>query len=116
MEEFFSSEIGIDYADVLHKHNVSLPTVHLEADFRRRVRYGDEINMEIRIINLGRSSITWGYRGYRRVGEKELVIEGQNVTVCVSTGTFAKREIPEWLRKPLMDYTERYNRDTSQGM
>ena len=116
MEEFFSSEIGIDYADVLHKHNVSLPTVHLEADFRRRVRYGDEINMEIRIINLGRSSITWGYRGYRRVGEKELVIEGQNVTVCVSTGTFAKREIPEWLRKPLTDYTERYNRESSQGM
>ena len=116
MEEFFSSEIGIDYAEVIHKRNVSLPTVHLEADFKRRVRYGDEINMEIRIIKLGQSSITWGYRGYRRTGEKELVIEGQNVTVCVSADTFAKREIPEWLRKPLTDYTERYNRESSQGM
>jgi 4-hydroxybenzoyl-CoA thioesterase len=114
MEEFFSSELGVDYAEVIHNRSVSLPTVHLEADFRRRVRYGDEINMEIRIINLGQSSITWGYRGCRRVGEKELVIEGQNVTVCVSPDTFLKKEIPEWLRKALTDYMERYNRESSQ--
>jgi 4-hydroxybenzoyl-CoA thioesterase len=116
MEEFFSSEMGVDDADVLHKHNVSLPTVHREANFRRRLRYGDEINMEVRIIKIGQSSTTWGYQGYRRVGEKEMVVEGQNVTVCVSTGTFAKREIPEWLRKGLTDYMERVNRKSSQGM
>ena len=116
MEEFFSSEMGVDYADVLHKRNVSLPTVHLEADFRRRLRYGDEINMEVRIIKIGQNSITWGYKGYRRVGKEEIVVEGQNVTVCVSTDTFAKREIPEWLRKSLADYMERDNREASQGM
>ena len=32
--------MGVDYTDVLRKRNVSLPTVHLEVDFRRRVRYG----------------------------------------------------------------------------
>ncbi len=41
MEEFFISGMGADYSDVLHKRNVSLPTVHLEADFRRRLHYGD---------------------------------------------------------------------------
>ena len=116
MEEFFSSEIGVDYAEVLHKRNVSLPTVHLEADFRRRLRYGDEINMEVRIIKIGQSSITWGYRGYRRVVERELVVEGENVTVCVSAETFLKKEIPKWLRKALTDYMERYNRESSQGI
>jgi len=114
MEEFFSSEMGVDYADVLHKRNVSLPTVHLEADFRRRLRYGDEINMEVRIIKIGQNSITWGYRGRRRVGEKGIVIEGQNVTVCVSTDTFVKREIPGWLRKGLTDYMVRCNRESSR--
>jgi 4-hydroxybenzoyl-CoA thioesterase len=50
------------------------------------------------------------------VGEKGIVIEGQNVTVCVSTDTFVKREIPEWLRKGLTDYMERVNRELSQGV
>src|SRR5512139_1868345 len=58
MEEFFAAEIGIDYADVLHKHNLSLPTIHLESDFRRRMRYGDHINMEVRVIHIGKTSIT----------------------------------------------------------
>ena len=30
MEELFTSELGIDYADVLHIRNVSFPTVHVE--------------------------------------------------------------------------------------
>jgi 4-hydroxybenzoyl-CoA thioesterase len=108
MEEFFLNEMGIDYADVLHKRNLSLPTVRLESDFRRRLRYGDQINMEVRVVHMGRTSITWGYRGYRTTGEEEtVVVEGQNVTVCVRTDSFEKTEIPEWLRKGLRDYMER---------
>ena len=80
MEEFFSSELGIDYADVLHERNVAFPTVHLEADFRRRMRYGDRIDMEVRVIDIGRTSISWGYRGYRGGDEKDMVVEGNNVT------------------------------------
>jgi 4-hydroxybenzoyl-CoA thioesterase len=95
IEEFFSSEMGIDYSDVLHQRNLSLPTVHLEADFRRRIRYGDQINMEVRVINIGRSSIILGYKGYRRGDEEEMVVEGQNTTVCVNTDTFKKRDVPE---------------------
>jgi 4-hydroxybenzoyl-CoA thioesterase len=110
MEEFFPIELGIDYAEVLHKRNVSLPTVHLESDFRRKLRYGDQINMEVRVIHIGRSSITWGYKGYRLAGEEEVVVvEGQNVTVCVRTDTFEKIDVPEWLRKGLADYMERFD-------
>jgi len=109
MEEFFAAEIGIDYADVLHKRNLSLPTVHLETDFRRRLRYGDQINMEVRVIHVGKTSITWGYKGYRTNGEEEIVAEGQNVTVCVKTDNFEKIEVPGWLRKALTSYTERLN-------
>jgi 4-hydroxybenzoyl-CoA thioesterase len=115
MEEFFGSEIGIDYADVLHKRNLSLPTVHLESDFRRRLRYGDQINIEVRVINIGQTSIAWGYRGYRMVGEEEVVVEGHNVTVCMRTDTFEKTDVPEWLRKSLTDYMERFNKEESRS-
>ncbi len=110
MEEFFSSEMEIDYAEVLHKHKVSLPTVHVEADFRRRMRYGDQINIEVSVINVGRTSVTWGYRGYRMSGVEEMVVQGENVTVCVNPDTFAKTELPDWLRKGLTAYMERFNK------
>ena len=109
LEEFFSSELRIDFADVLHKRNLSLPTVNLEADFRQRMRYGDQIHIEVRVINIGRTSITWGYKGFRKGDPEEIVVEGHNVTVCVKTGTFEKMEVPEWLRKGLTDYMERFN-------
>ena len=111
MEEFFTSEMGIDYADVLHKRNLSLPTVHLEVNFRRRLRYGDQINIEVRVISIGRTSITWGYKGYRGVGEEEMVVEGQNITVCVRTNTFKKSMVPKWMRKGLTDYIKRVDKE-----
>jgi 4-hydroxybenzoyl-CoA thioesterase len=115
MEEFFGSELGIDYAEVLHKRNLSLPTVHLQADFRRRLRYGDQINIQVKVINIGRSSITWGYEGYRVRDVGEIAVEGQNVTVCVETETFEKREVPEWLKKGLTAYMKRSEKEGSDG-
>ncbi len=108
MEGFFSGELGVDFADVVHKRNLGLPTVHLEADFRKKLRYGDQIDMEVRIISIGRTSITWGYRGYRGGENEELVVEGHNVTVCVRSDTAEKIEVPEWLRQGLMNYKERF--------
>ena len=101
LEEFFAHELGIDYADVLHIKNLSFPTVHVECDFRRRLRYGDRIEMEVSVIHIGRSSITWGYKGYRAGEEGGGVVEGSNVTVCVKTDSFEKIDIPEWLKQSL---------------
>ncbi|MBN1847665.1 MAG: acyl-CoA thioesterase [Deltaproteobacteria bacterium] len=109
MEGFFADELGIDYADVLHKRKVSFPTVHLESDFRRRMRYGDRIDMEVRILHMGNTSIKWGYRGFRMGEEDDLVVEGHNITVCVRADTFEKIELPDWLRQGLNDYIERSN-------
>jgi len=101
MEEFFAREFGINYAEVLHQRNLSLPTVHVECDFRRRLRYDDQIDMEVRVIHVGRTSITWGYKGYRAGDEGATIVEGSNVTVCVRTDVFAKIDVPEWLSQDL---------------
>jgi 4-hydroxybenzoyl-CoA thioesterase len=112
-EEFFISELGIDFAEVIDRRNLSFPTVHVEADFRRRLRYGDRIDIELRVLDVGRTSITWCYRGYLRSGlegdegDGELVVEGKNVTVCMSSDTYEKTEVPAWLREGLEDYRSR---------
>ncbi|MGV7223671.1 MAG: acyl-CoA thioesterase [Nitrospinales bacterium] len=111
MEAFFASVLGISYAAVLHKRNLSLPTVHLESDFHRKMKYGDRIDMEVRVIKIGKSSISWGYRGYLNGEEKEIVVEGGNVTVCLRTDNFEKVDVPQWLRKALTAYMEEFNRE-----
>jgi 4-hydroxybenzoyl-CoA thioesterase len=104
MEEFFSSVMGIDYSAVLHERNVSCPTVHVECEFRQRMKYGDQIDMEVRILKIGQSSITWGYQGYLHDDDKKIVVEGNNITVCVRTDTFKKIDVPPWLREGLTNY------------
>ena len=104
MEEFFAAELGMDYDDVIHEHNLSLPTVHIDADFFKRMRYKAEIDVEVSILNIGAASITWGYKGYR-VGDDALVFEGASVTVCVRTDTFEKIPVPDWFRTLLDDYS-----------
>jgi 4-hydroxybenzoyl-CoA thioesterase len=104
MEEFFPSVLGIDYSAVLHERNVAFPTVHVEGDFKRPMTYGNHIDIEVKILKMGQSSITWGYRGCLHNDENVTVVEGSNVTVCVRTDTFEKIDVPGWLRDGLTDY------------
>lgn len=41
IEEFSSTQLGIDFSDVLHKRKISIPTVHMESDFHRRLECDD---------------------------------------------------------------------------
>ena len=104
MEEFFPAILGIDYSAVMHERNCAFPTVHVECDFKRRMEYGNQIDIEVSILKIGQSSITWGYRGCLHNDEEVTVVEGSNVTVCVRTDTFEKIGVPDWLRNGLTAY------------
>jgi 4-hydroxybenzoyl-CoA thioesterase len=98
MEEFFAAELGVEYHTVIDTHRIGLPTVHLETDFRRPFSYGDNIEVEVRVRKLGRTSITFGYRVFKE-GEADPRIVGHNVTVCLDMDNFQKMEFPDWLRQ-----------------
>lgn len=113
LEEFFGAELGIDYAAVVNQHGVAFPTVHLEADFRRPLAFGDHIGVEVSVRRIGSTSITWGYLAYR-LGERDRpVAEGHNVTVCMHLETFKKVEVPGWLRHDLKAYQRRCGDEAS---
>lgn len=100
LEEFFASQLGIDYPTVVNQYRIGLPTVHLETDFIHPLRYGDEIAVEVDVRKFGRTSITFGYRVFK-LEEKDPWIIGHNVTVCLDMDTFKKVVIPDWLRQKL---------------
>lgn len=100
METFFAEVLGIDYPRFLAEQRLGFPTVHLEADFRRPLRYGDEIEVETAIEKIGRSSVTWRYAVYRD-GDREPAATARLVTVNMDLDAFAKRELAPPLRDRL---------------
>ncbi len=100
LEEFFIAELQIQYHEVVDQHRIGLPTVHLETDFRRPFSYGDDIEVEVTVQKIGNSSITFGYRVFKK-SESEPRIVGHNVTVCLDMDNFKKMEIADWLRQRL---------------
>jgi 4-hydroxybenzoyl-CoA thioesterase len=104
LEEFFSMELGIDYSTVVNVHRLAFPTVRIEADFRNPLSFGDHIEVDVLVLALGRTSITWGYKVYKSGERTRVIAEGRNVTVSIHMDTFEKMEIPDWLRKSLEAY------------
>lgn len=111
IEEFFNNELRIDYAKVFHKYRLAFPTVHLEADFRSPLRFGDRLEVEVKVLEIGQSSIKWGYRVFRAGEVENPVVEGHNVTVCLDMDAFQKAVIPDWLREALAAYQRRCEAD-----
>ena len=100
LEEFFAGELGIEYDVMVETHRIGLPTVHLQTDFSRPFSYGDNIEVEVSVLKVGRSSITFGYRVFKQ-GESDPRIIGHNVTVFLDMDTIKKLVIPPWFRQLL---------------
>jgi 4-hydroxybenzoyl-CoA thioesterase len=100
VEEFFGQELEIDYPVLINEHRIGLPTVHLETDWSRPLRYGDTIEVEVSVSKIGKTSITFGYRVFKQGEDKPWAV-GHNVVVCLNMNTFKKRDIPDWLRQKL---------------
>jgi 4-hydroxybenzoyl-CoA thioesterase len=110
LEEFFSNELGIDYPTVVLRHHIGLPTVHLETDFRKPLRYGDVFEVEVRVLSVGETSIKFGYTAFFE-NLDVVALEGQNITVCIEMQTFEKKKVPDWLREKLVAYQKRCSLD-----
>ena len=99
-EEFFEHALGVPYPKVLLKDRLGFPTVHLEADFARPLRFGDVLSVEVAVARLGRASATFRYRAYVR-DAKRPAFEIRGTTACVDMRTFRARPIPPRYRRLL---------------
>lgn len=115
MEEFFCQELGIDYPAVVLQHRIGLPTVHLETDFRKPLRYGDVFEVEVRVLSIGETSIKFGYKAFFE-NQDIVALEGHNITVCMDMPTSKKKKVPVWLREKLVAYQNRCGMDSSPGV
>jgi acyl-CoA thioester hydrolase len=82
---------------------LDMQLVHSEIDYAAPVRWRDAIRVAVVCEAVGTTSFTIGFSVLRRRDESAeiLAVAGRNIYVVVSTDDWAKRPVPEKLRKVL---------------
>lgn len=100
VESFFKDLEDGGYAGLIQKRRVGLPIVHLEADFRAPLRYGDTLRVETRCEKLGTSSANLAH-DIQDAASGTLAATVRLVVVAVMLDTFRPCPIPADVRKQL---------------
>ena len=87
---------GYDLRRVLDEGAVGFPLVHAEADYKKPLRFGDRVTVEILAPKVSGGSWSLGYR-VRLAGGKLAAI-GQTSHVCIDRRTFRPCPLPDDLR------------------
>ena len=105
MERWFGAELGQPYEQVILGRKLGFPAVHTEADLHAPTGFGERIGVELRVLELGRSSLALGYRIVGEPGES-LRVTGKTICVVMdldpgSAGFRRATPIPEDLRSSI---------------
>ncbi|HEY7209054.1 MAG TPA: thioesterase family protein [Bryobacteraceae bacterium] len=95
-ETEFMRMLGVHYL----KHDFTLPRVHVECDFRLAIEHDDVIDIELRVVKIGRSSIHFGFQALKG---GEPAASGAIVVACMDRKTQRAAPLPEVLRAKLAE-------------
>lgn len=97
--EFFR-HLGISYNHLeFHASEISLPRVHVEADYLAGIFYDDLIEIEVSIERVGQKSYTLAFQVFRH---HQLAGRGRIVVACMDRSTLRSRPLPDDLRQKLL--------------
>jgi 4-hydroxybenzoyl-CoA thioesterase len=99
VENFFGSLAG-GYPGLIQKRRIGLPIVHLEADFRAPLRYGDALRIETTCTKLGTTSATFSH-AMTNAKTASLCAVVTHVVVTVNLDTFRSCPMPSDVRGEL---------------
>jgi acyl-CoA thioester hydrolase len=82
-------------------HGVDAVVAEANLVFRKPARFDDDLQLRARIVRLGTTAITTEIDVMRN---DELLVRGRLRHVCVSTETWSKINLPDWIRQGLKGY------------
>ncbi|MGV2288215.1 thioesterase family protein [Trinickia sp. YCB016] len=98
VEDWFTDDLGIDYAHMIRERRVGLPIVKLDCEFSRPSRMGETITLALSVKTIGRRSIGIEIAG--RLGD-EIRFRATQVLVTTSLETGVSIDIPGDIRLAL---------------
>jgi 4-hydroxybenzoyl-CoA thioesterase len=58
VEDWFTQDLGVNYAQLLGRRRIGLPTVALQSEFRAPCRMGDVVEFRLQLERMGSRSLT----------------------------------------------------------
>ena len=104
IEDWFNFELEVDYAGLLLKQGVGLPTAHTECSFLKPCLLGEVLDLTVFLKNIGTTSITVAFVG--SVANEQRLL-AKSVLVFISLQDGRPVAIPPELRKKLELYEEK---------
>jgi 4-hydroxybenzoyl-CoA thioesterase len=104
-EEWFGGALGVSYPDLVVKEKIGFPSVRVETEFLRPLRYGDRIRVDIELRDVGRTSITVGYT-LVRLTDGEVSARATIKNVAIDNDTFQPVPIPERWRERFLRFRD----------
>jgi acyl-CoA thioester hydrolase len=99
--ESFGSKYNLGYLDV-YKHNVMIPIVRVNCDYKRPLEYGDTAIVETTFINSEAAKILFAYKIFRK-SDNELAATGKSMQVFLTPKgellLTSPRFFTEWKKK-----------------
>jgi 1,4-dihydroxy-2-naphthoyl-CoA hydrolase len=86
---------GLDVPGMLRDKTLAAPLAHAEADFLRPLFFGDVVDVEVLVLEAGKTSATFGHRIRDAKGKPAAV--GRTVHVFIDPKTFQPTAVPAGL-------------------
>ena len=100
IEDWFA-EIGISFSDLHLKQKFGVPLVHAEADFFRPGRLGEELELTLKVADVGRSSFTLEITAAK---DGEPCFKTTGVLAYMNLKTEKAEPLPDQFRETLLDW------------
>jgi 4-hydroxybenzoyl-CoA thioesterase len=104
IEDWYTHEIGYDYAELVIGKHYGFPFVHIECDFMIPSRMGERLELTLLVNRIGRSSLGLTIVGHLDGGAR---LRAHMVTAMMSLDTRKPVELPADLRTKIEDYRRR---------
>ncbi|HML07969.1 MAG TPA: thioesterase family protein [Xanthobacteraceae bacterium] len=108
IEDWYTQELGYDYARLIMGSQYGFPFVHIECDFMIPSRIGEVIDLTLLVERIGRSSLGIAIVCHQDGLER---LRARMVTAMMSLQTRKPVPLPQALR----DAVEAYYRRTTEG-
>lgn len=101
--EDFLQDQGINFNTLFNVSDFTFVVAHAEADYKKPITVGDQLEVHLQTENIGNTSFTMAYKIYKTDGS--LIGEAKTVHVCLNSKTRLKTAIPESWRHCLEKYS-----------
>ena len=108
IEDWYTHEIGYDYAELVLGSHFGFPFVHIECDFNLPSRMGECLDLTLLIDRIGRSSLGLTIVGHLDGHER---LRARMVTAMMSLETRISVELPADLRAKIENYQQKIKID-----